>query len=151
MEDGVLTLDDIKDDLEVQITFTLKMLTVSVDGRTYSFGYGTTYEQMMEGLDLDKSGYKFMHLIDKDGNEVDSSFVVLEDAEFTAVYEKVSPDDEESPESAAPDTDGGSDLAVPNTGVGQNIYRTTAASLVGCLTTAVVLAIVLVAMKRKKA
>lgn len=151
MEDGVLTLDDIKDDLEVQISFTLKMLTVSVDGRTYSFGYGTTYEQMMEGLDLDKSGYKFMYLIDKDGNEVDSSFVVLEDAEFTAVYEKISPDDEESSESAAPDTDEGSDLAVPNTGVGQNIYRTTAASLVGCLTTAVVLAIVLVAMKRKKA
>ena len=88
----------------ISATFKAKSYIITVDGEEYTFDFGTTYEQMLEGIDLKKEGYKFLYLVDEDGEKVPDDYVVRGDAEFTAVYEE---------EGAAADEE---DIAVPDTG-----------------------------------
>ena len=132
MVGGVLTIENIVVDTEVKIAFKLQSYTIVVDGRAYSFDFGTTYEQMLEELDLEKEGYRFLYLVDKDGNRVSDGYVVQGDAEFTTVYEK----DE--------------DIVVPDTGSSQGSGEGAKYSLIGCASVGAVMGAVLMIAKQRR-
>ena len=67
----------------------INLLNIKIDGEDYSFPYGTTYEEMLKNIDVTKSGYTFKCLKDKDGNVLDDSYVVKENAELKVEYEEI--------------------------------------------------------------
>lgn len=138
MEDGVLTIENIMVDTEVRISFKLQSYVITVDGKEYSFNYGTTYEQMLEGIDLEKEGYKFLYLVDENGEKVTDDYVIQGDAKFTAVYEKDEATTEEE------------DIAVPDTGGKQGFGQGTEYSLIGCMSAGAVMGAVLMIAKQKR-
>ena len=89
LTDGVLELKNIRKDTNVEISFKIKMFNIKIDGEDYSFPYGTTYEEMLKNIDVTKSGYTFKCLKDKDGNVLDDSYVVKENAELKVEYEEI--------------------------------------------------------------
>lgn len=138
MEDGVLTIENIMVDTEVRISFKLQSYVITVDGKEYSFNYGTTYEQMLEGIDLEKEGYKFLYLVDENGEKVTDDYVIQGDAEFTAVYEE---------EGAATDEE---DIAVPDTGSEQGFGEGIKYSLIGCASVGAVMGAALMVAKQRR-
>ncbi|MBR0467835.1 starch-binding protein [Candidatus Saccharibacteria bacterium] len=132
MVGGVLTIKNIVVDTEVKIAFKLQSYTIVVDGRAYSFDFGTTYEQMLEELDLEKEGYRFLYLVDKDGNRVPDGYVVQGDAEFATVYEK------------------NEDIVVPDTGSNQGSGEGAKYSLIGCASVGAVMGAVLMIAKQRR-
>lgn len=143
MEDGVLTIENIVIDTEVRISFKLQSYVIMVDGKKYSFSFGTTYKQMIEGIDLDKEGYKFLYLVDEEGNKVEDNYVVRGDAVFEAIYKK-----EDSAQDSKDDSE--DDLAVPNTGENQKSSQGVEYGLISCASAGAVMGAVLMIAKQKR-
>lgn len=122
----------------ISATFKAKSYIITVDGEEYTFDFGTTYEQMLEGIDLKKEGYKFLYLADEDGEKVPDDYVVRGDAEFTAVYEE---------EGAATDEE---DIAVPDTGSEQGFGEGIKYSLIGCASVGAVMGAALMVAKQRR-
>lgn len=122
----------------ISATFKAKSYIITVDGEEYTFDFGTTYEQMLEGIDLKKEGYKFLYLVDEDGEKVPDDYVVRGDAEFTAVYEE---------EGAAADEE---DIAVPDTGSEQGFGEGIKYSLIGCASVGAVMGAALMVAKQRR-
>ena len=76
---------NIKEDTDVEISFKLQLFTIKVDGQEYKFSYNTTYEQIIEYLNL-SDNEDFLYLKDKDGNKLTDSYKVEKDDELTVVY-----------------------------------------------------------------
>ena len=87
-QDGSVTINDIKNDIEVQITFQLKTYTVTIDGKEHKVSYGATYQDLLNLIDTKKEGYTFKGIKDKDGNFISEDYIVKEDITLTSVYEK---------------------------------------------------------------
>lgn len=122
----------------ISATFKAKSYIITVDGEEYTFDFGTTYEQMLEGIDLEREGHKFLYLVDKDGEKVSDDYVVRGDAEFTAVYEE---------EKAATDEE---DIAVPDTGSEQGFGEGIKYSLISCASVGAVMGAVLMVSKQRR-
>ena len=122
----------------ISATFKAKSYIITVDGEEYTFDFGTTYEQMLEGINLEKEGYKFLYLVDEDGEKVPDDYVVRGDAEFTAVYEE---------EGAAADEE---DIAVPDTGSEQGFGEGIKYSLIGCASVGAVMGAALMVAKQRR-
>ena len=122
----------------ISATFKAKSYIITVDGEEYTFDFGTTYEQMLEGINLEKEGYKFLYLVDEDGDKVPDDYVVRGDAEFTAVYEE---------EGAATDEE---DIAVPDTGSEQGFGEGAKYSLIGCASVGAVMGAALMVAKQRR-
>lgn len=128
--------------LYISAVFGIKSCVITVDDKEYAFDYGTTYAQMLEELDLEKDGRKFLYLVDEDGNEVGDDYVVTGDARFTVVYEK----DDSGSGGEGEDND----LAVPDTGSGQKSDQGVNYGLIGCAFAGGMLGAVLMIMKQKR-
>ena len=89
LTNGVLTIKNIKKDTNVVISFSLKTYNVRIDDNDYSFAYGTSYEDILKSINLNKDGYKFIGLKDKDGNLLDSNYKVKNNTELTTVFESI--------------------------------------------------------------
>ena len=122
----------------ISATFKAKSYIITVDGEEYTFDFGTTYEQMLEGINLEKEGHKFLYLVDEDGEKVPDDYVVRGDAEFTAVYEE---------EGAATDEE---DIAVPDTGSEQGFGEGAKYSLIGCASVGAAMGAVLMVAKQRR-
>lgn len=85
LTNGVLVVKNIKEDTDVEISFKLQSFTIKVDGQEYKFSYNTTYEQIIEYLNL-SDNEDFLYLKDKDGNKLTDSYKVEKDDELTVVY-----------------------------------------------------------------
>ena len=85
LTNGVLVVKNIKEDTDVEISFKLQLFTIKVDGQEYKFSYNTTYEQIIEYLNL-SDNEDFLYLKDKDGNKLTDSYKVEKDDELTVVY-----------------------------------------------------------------
>lgn len=88
LENEKLTIENIVQDTDVEISFNIIEYTVSVDGQEYKVSYGTTYEQLLNLIDTTKEGYTFKGLKDADSNLLDENYVVNDNDELTSVYEK---------------------------------------------------------------
>ena len=106
ISDDVLELKNIKQNTTVSITFKLKKFTVKIDDKNYTFLYGTTYDEILEDLVLEKEGYKFLYLTDKNGNKISSEYVVTKDDELKTLYEEL----------ASGQAMGGEEVSNPHTG-----------------------------------
>lgn len=142
MVDGVLTIENITENTEVEISFKLRSYRIVIDGEEYGFDFGTTYEQILDSIDLKKDGYKFLYLVDEDNNRIDDDYVVQGDAVFTAVYEKEDSDQDEENENGV--------LAVPDTGENQKLSQGSEYGLIGCASIGAVMGAVLMMAKQKR-
>lgn len=92
--DDELTIKKVEKDVHVEVSFTLKSYTIKVikeDGETeYTILHGTSYNELLNKLSLEKYGYTFKELKDKDGNSLDNTYVVDGDDELTPIYERKS-------------------------------------------------------------
>ena len=106
ISDDMLELNNIKQNTSVSITFKLKEFTIVIDDKYYKFLYGTTYDEILENLVLEKEGYKFLYLTDKNDNKISSEYVVTKDDELKTLYEEL----------ATGQTMGGEEISNPHTG-----------------------------------
>ena len=89
LNNGVLIIPNVVANTNVNITFKLKSYTIKVNDTEYTFSHGTTYEQMLQGLNLAKPGYKFLYLTDNSGSKITESYIVTKNDNLTAIYQKV--------------------------------------------------------------
>ena len=151
MVDGVLTIENITGNTGVEISFKLRSYRIVIDGKEYSFNFGTTYEQILDSIDLKKDGYKFLYLVDEDNNRIDDDYVVQGDAVFTAVYEKEDSDqDEEKEDSIQDEENENGALVVPDTGENQKLSQGSEYGLIGCASIGAVMGAVLMVAKQKR-
>lgn len=99
---GVLTVKNIKEDTDVEISFKLKTYTIKVDGQDYKYNYNTTYDEIISSLGLDKNK-DFLYLKDKDGNKLTESYKVEKDDELTSVYKEKKEESKSDEESSTKD------------------------------------------------
>lgn len=85
LTDGVLVVKNVKEDTEVEISFKLKSYNIKVDGTNYKFAYNTTYNQIIEYLNL-SNNEDFLYLKDKEGKKLTDEYKVEKDDELTVVY-----------------------------------------------------------------
>ena len=89
LNNGVLIIPNVVANTNVNITFKLKSDTIKVNDTEYTFSHGTTYEQMLQGLNLAKPGYKFLYLTDNSGSKITESYIVTKNDNLTAIYQKI--------------------------------------------------------------
>lgn len=77
VRNNTLNIEDIGADQEVELFFTLKSYTVSVDDVDYIFVHGTTYDQIVAMLNPHKDGYTFVGLVDKNRERLSKDYKVV--------------------------------------------------------------------------
>lgn len=70
-------ISDIGADQTVEISFTLKNYTVSIDDKEYVFPHGTTYDQIIDAIKPSKEGYTFIGLTDKNKKRLSKDYKVV--------------------------------------------------------------------------
>ena len=100
LTNGILIIPNVQINTNVNISFKLKTYTIKVDDKEYTFSHGTTYEQMLIGMNLAKTGYKFLYLTDATGNKITENYIVNKNDNLSAKYQKI----EENKPSATADT-----------------------------------------------
>lgn len=88
LKDGQLTIKNVVQDTGVEISFKLIDYIIKIDGKEYKVSHGTTYEQLLRLINIDKEGYSFKGLKDMDENTLSETYVVKGDDELTSIFEK---------------------------------------------------------------
>ena len=89
LTNGVLIIENVSKDAEIEVSFIIETYIIKIDGKEYTFAYGTSYEDMLKSINTDKDGYVFKKLLDKNGNVLDKNYTVKNNDELTAEYEKI--------------------------------------------------------------
>lgn len=71
-----LEIQNVGADQTVEITFTIKTYTISIDDQNYVFPHGTTYDEILKKIDTNRDGYTFIGLIDRNGKRVSKDYKV---------------------------------------------------------------------------
>ena len=75
LTNGELTVNNIQEDTNVDITFKIKTYTLTIDDKEYKFSYNTTYNEIIGYLNLNNNS-GFLYLEDKDGNKLTEEYKV---------------------------------------------------------------------------
>ena len=86
IENNILKLEDINDDQNVVILFTIKNYTVKIDDVDYIFAHGTKYNEILSRIVTQKDGYTFAGLVDKNKNKITDDYVVTKDDALYTVF-----------------------------------------------------------------
>ena len=89
LTNGVLTIENVRKDTDVTISFSIKTFTIKYGTDEYTVEYGTTYSQLLNIIDTSKTGYKLNYITDKNNVRLDDNFVVTENNELTGNYSKL--------------------------------------------------------------
>ena len=100
LTDGVLVVKNVKEDTEVEISFKLKTYNIKVDGTNYKFAYNTTYDQIIEYLNLNDNE-DFLYLKDKEGKKLTEEYKVEKNDELTVVYKDKKEDGKKQEENSS--------------------------------------------------
>ena len=88
LTNGQLEIKNVQKDINVEVSFKLKEYKITVDENEYSVVHGTSYNDLLKQLSVEKVGYTFIGLEDKNGNLLSSTYVVNGNDELTAKYER---------------------------------------------------------------
>lgn len=86
IENNILKLEDINEDQNVVILFTIKSYTIKIDDVDYVFAYGTKYNEILSRIVTQKDGYTFVGLVDKNKNKITDDYVVTKDDVLYTVF-----------------------------------------------------------------
>ena len=81
-------IENVKKDVNVEVSFKLKEYKIKVDGNEYNVAYNTSYSELLDIISPEKKGFNFIGLEDKNGNLISSTYVVKGNDELTTKYER---------------------------------------------------------------
>lgn len=87
LTDGEVKIENVKKDVNVEVSFKLKEYKIKVDDTEYKIAHGTSYSDLLKQITTERKGYDFKGLENKNGL-LDSNYIVLGDDELSSIYER---------------------------------------------------------------